>query len=72
MEDLTDILAAEPDVLVIGTGSYGRMRVPEDTRRDLEARGIEVRAARTGDAVEEFNRLQSKYARVVAALYLTC
>ncbi len=47
------------------------MRVPEDTRRDLEARGIEVRAARTGDAVEEFSQLQSKYARVVAALYLT-
>ncbi len=70
MEDLTDILAAEPDVLVIGY--YGRMWVPEDTRRDLETRGIEVPAARTGDAVEEFNRLQSKYARVVAALYLTC
>ena len=42
----------------------------ELTEKNLRRK--EVRAARTGDAVEEFNQLQSKYARVAAALYLTC
>ena len=72
MADLSEVMAAKPDVVVIGTGYYGRMEVPEETRRYLEAGGVQVREARTGEAVKEFNRLQKEYARVVAALHLTC
>lgn len=70
--DLAEILAAKPEILVVGTGYHGRMAIPGETRRYLEARGIALRAAHTGDAVREFNRLQRKAARVVAALHLTC
>jgi hypothetical protein len=70
--DLVEALAAKPEVLVVGTGYYGRMAVPEETRRYLEAQGVRLRAARTGDAVAEFNRLQEESTRVVAALHLTC
>jgi hypothetical protein len=63
---------AVPDVLVIGTGYLGRMSVPDETRRYLQAQGIEVREARTGEAVQEFNRLQQAHHRVVGALHLTC
>ncbi len=72
IEDLGDIEAARPDVLVVGTGFYGRMVVPDETRDYLHARGIEVHALRTSDAVREFNKLQKKYASIVAALHLTC
>jgi hypothetical protein len=57
---------------VIGTGYYGLMEVPEETRYYLQATGVQLLEARTGDAVKEFNRLQKEYARVVAALHLTC
>jgi hypothetical protein len=70
--DLTDVLAARPDILVIGTGSLGRMTVLDETRRYLHAQGVEVREARTGEAVHEFNRLQQTHRRVVGALHLTC
>jgi len=70
--DLAEIMAAQPEVLVVGTGYYGRMDVPEATRRYLQTHGVQLREARTGDAVNEFNRLQQEYARVVAALHLTC
>lgn len=70
--DLADIVAAGPEVLVIGTGYYGRMDVPQETRDYLESNGIRIHAARTGDAVAEFNKLQQDAARVVAALHLTC
>jgi len=70
--DLGEAMAAKPDVLVIGTGYYGRMDVPEETRHYLQTQGVQLREARTGDAVKEFNRLQKEYARVVAALHLTC
>jgi hypothetical protein len=72
IEDLDDVVNAQPDMLIIGTGYYGRMQVPDETKRYLEERGIKVLQAKTGDAVTEFNRLQKEYARIVAALHLTC
>jgi hypothetical protein len=70
--DLAPVLELNPDVLVVGTGYFGRMRIPEETRRFLASRGIGLWAGETGKAVKEFNRLQAECARVVAALHLTC
>jgi hypothetical protein len=70
--DLAEIVAAKPAIVVVGTGYYGRMDIPGETRRYLEAQGIVLREADTGEAVKQFNRLQRKPARVVAALHLTC
>jgi len=72
IEDLVDIVNAKPDMLIIGTGYYGRMQVPDETKQYLEERGIKVLQAKTLDAVTEFNQLQKEYARIVAALHLTC
>jgi len=70
--DLAEIMPARPEILVVGTGYYGRMAIPKATRDHLEAQGIELREARTSEAVKEFNRMQRESARVVAALHLTC
>jgi len=70
--DLAEIMAAKPEILVVGTGYYGRMAIPDETRRYLQAQSVRLREAHTRDAVEEFNRLQRESARIVAALHLTC
>lgn len=70
--DLYAVVDARPDIVVIGAGYAGRMQVPEATRAYLEAKGIRVRVSKTRDAVEAFNALQQQYARVVAALHLSC
>ena len=72
MEDLAEVLADPPQHLVVGSGCYGNMRVPEETLNALRARGIAVKVCITGDAVAELNRLQREAARVVGALHLTC
>ena len=72
LEDLEAALHKAPEVLVIGTGYFGRMAVSDDTRSRLQSLGIHVVTAKTSLAVKEFNRLQQEYARVVAALHLTC
>lgn len=69
--DLTDVINAKPDILIIGTGYSGVMQVPKETINYLESKGIEVHVARTEKAVEMFNKLQ-KDKIVVAALHLTC
>ncbi|MEJ2314449.1 MAG: MTH938/NDUFAF3 family protein [Nitrospirota bacterium] len=70
-EDLGGVVAAKPDVVVIGTGANGVMQVPEKTVRWLEEKGIAVKVARTAEAVKLYNRL-CRDTRVVAALHLTC
>lgn len=72
MEDLAAALEAHPEFMVIGTGYYGKMKVPTETRKQLERKGITVVTADTKQAVNEFNQLQQNCARVVAALHLTC
>jgi hypothetical protein len=69
--DLADIVAARPELLIIGTGKLGIMSVPQDTVRYLESNGIEVKIERSAKAVELFN-LSSKEKKVIAALHLTC
>ena len=69
--DLTDVINAKPEVLVIGTGSPGLMKVPKETISHLESKGIKVHVALTEKAVEVFNKLQ-KNKVVIAALHLTC
>lgn len=71
LADLEEALQAKPDVLVIGTGSFGIMHVPGETVDRITAKGIAVKVERTGKAVEVYNELQGKVT-VIAALHLTC
>jgi len=71
-EDLASVLAEKPEVLIVGTGYYGRLRVPEESLDALRNAGVSVRIEKTGEAVAEFKRMQGEYARIVAALHLTC
>ncbi len=70
-EDLTGVIAAKPDILVVGTGSMGVMQVPEGTITFLQRQGIEVRVAKTAKAVEMFNNMPSDK-KVIGAFHLTC
>jgi hypothetical protein len=70
--DLDKVVDARPDVLVVGTGYFGRMVVPDETRRFLQSKGIELLDAPTGEAVKELNKILEENANVVAALHLTC
>jgi hypothetical protein len=71
LDDLKDILDREVEVLVIGTGSSGVMKVPGEVVKGLEAKGIEVTVEKTKAACDVFNRLSGK-AGVWAAFHLTC
>ena len=71
VEDLKEVLEAKPEVLVVGTGYSGLMKVPPETRKYVESKGIELIAQSTAEACKTFNRLV-KSRKVVAALHLTC
>jgi hypothetical protein len=70
LEDLEDVLDDLPERLVVGTGADGMMRPDADALESLRARGIEVEAMPTAEAVARYSELDPR--RTAAALHLTC
>lgn len=70
-DDLQEVFAARPDLLVVGQGAYRRMNVTDQVRRSLEGAGIELIAQSTKQACEAYNQFREQKA-VAAALHLTC
>lgn len=66
-DDITEIIDYKPEILIIGTGVSGLMKV-DDKVKNL---GIELIIKKTAEAVTEYNRVY-KEKKVVAALHLTC
>jgi hypothetical protein len=70
--DISDIMSAKPDVLVIGTGYAGRMHVPESLYTIMAGEQIEIIAEKTAEATITFNRLFNQGKNVGGAFHLTC
>jgi len=71
IEDLDEVVQNNPEVLIVGTGHSGLLKVPTETREYVESKGIELIAQKTAEACKTFNRLV-KSRKVVAAVHLTC
>jgi hypothetical protein len=69
--DIKDILDARPEVLVVGMGDPGRMRVLPETEARLKSLGIRLIAEPTAEAVKTYNRLSGTLPTAFAA-HLTC
>ena len=71
-KDLEWIVDREPDLLIVGKGSSGRMNIDERTRSRLKKIGIDLWSDTTDEAVEYFNSKQGGSELVAAAFHLTC
>ncbi len=74
LEDIEDILSAEPEVLIIGTGAAGVMRVDSRLLHEVEKRNIKAHVLKSAEAVRLFNDLSKKLGpeKVSLAIHLTC
>ena len=70
--DLEEVVAAAPEIVVLGTGYFGRVKVLDETLAALAATSSEVIVEKTGRAVETFNQFVAEGRDVAAALHLTC
>jgi hypothetical protein len=71
IEDLKDVLQAKPEVLIVGTGYFGFMKVPNEVKEHLASMKIQLIVENTREAYKTYNRLASTK-RTVAAFHLTC
>jgi len=70
-KDVDKIISAEPEVVIIGLGSVGNLRVRPKAEKRLQQVGIEVMVYRTNKACETYKELRGQR-RVAAILHVTC
>jgi hypothetical protein len=72
VEDIDDVIAYKPELLVVGLGASGMMRIEEPTKKALAENGIELIAKNTDRACDVFNEHVQKGKNIVGAFHLTC
>ena len=70
LEDLAEVEAELPARLILGCGAHGRLHPDPAVIAELQARGIEVEALPTAEAVRRYGESDAR--RTAAALHLTC
>jgi len=71
LEDITGVISENPEVLLVGTGASGLMRVLPEAQREVETHDIQLIVQPTSEACDTYNQL-FHVQKVVAALHLTC
>jgi hypothetical protein len=72
LDDLSIIEEKKPKILIVGTGSSGIMKVPENVIKSLNEQEIDVIVSKTPEAVQEYNKLVKEGKNVAGAFHLTC
>jgi len=72
LDDVQWALERSPDVIIVGTGAYGVLKVPQRLIDELSAEGTKLVCLRTAAAAESYNERTQKGQRVAACLHLTC
>jgi hypothetical protein len=71
LEDLHEVFEKNPDVLIIGTGSLGRMKVTEDVKQKCRNLGINCIIEKTNAASKHYNEHHPRE-KTIGAFHLTC
>jgi len=69
--DIESVFEEKPEVLIVGTGKFGILKVLPETKEYIESKGIELIVEPTDKACKMYNEI-SKEKKTVAALHLTC
>ena len=71
-EDLKEAIDYSPEVLVVGKGAYGGMKIHSATREVLAENKIVLVEENTERACETFNKYIEKGKKAVGAFHLSC
>ncbi len=71
-EEVESALAGNPEILLVGCGQFGLLPIRDETRALLVARGIQIQAASTPNAIARYEELAKQGKRVAAVLHVTC
>ena len=70
--EVADILKEKPDYLIIGSGSFGLMKLSDQLKQHLIDCGVHVIEEPTSTAIHTFNQMYADGKNVAAGFHLTC
>jgi len=71
LDDVKDLAAAKPSIIIIGTGYSGVIQVSQDIIDYIKKKKIKLIIKKTKEACEEFNRLNGEK-KTAVILHGTC
>jgi len=71
-EEIDELVRANPEVIVLGTGTNARAKLASDAELLMKEANIELMAVPSHEAVERLTRLVEEGKRVSAIIHITC
>ena len=71
-DDIKHLITSEPEIIIIGTGVYGRMKVAKDLLSRFKGLDIEVEILSNEQALTVYNKKIRETQKVGACFHLTC
>ena len=71
LEDIAEVIAENPEALIVGTGVSGLMKVLPEVQQTAQERYIKLIVDNTDEACNTYNQICHSQ-NVVAALHITC
>ena len=68
----TAVDEADPEIVVVGKGKFGLMKISSEVKEYLKDKNIGLHAEKSNKAVEIYNQLTESGKRVLGAFHLTC
>ena len=72
IDDVQDVLDSDSEILVIGKGQPGYMRITDSLRQHLAEKNVKLIEEPTPKAIETFNRLFKEGRRVSGGFHVGC
>lgn len=70
LEEFDIITKDNPDIVIIGAGVYGVVKIGDDVKEKAREKGIELYIDLTPEAAKKYNELSER--RIAAAFHVTC
>jgi hypothetical protein len=71
-EEVKIITDENPEILVVGSGQSGRLKVEDDARDLLSSKDIELIILPTKQAIIKYNELKNQNRRITGIIHVTC
>ncbi len=72
IDNIKDILDANPELLIVGIGASGLLEVPDQLRTAIAVKRIKLIVDKTPKACEAYNKAILQKKRVAAIFHATC
>ncbi|MDI6884365.1 MAG: MTH938/NDUFAF3 family protein [Hadesarchaea archaeon] len=72
LDEFDLLLDGKPEVVVVGTGQSGCVRIGEDAAREAGRRGVKIISDVTPNALKQYNEAVRAKRKVAGAFHTTC